>query len=129
MVDIVYRNFDWCIENESYPGSDISSASQICAVSLRWPSGNTDTCYGDSGGPLYKKDTGDKLQQFAITSFSYSGCAAYEGITWYVKVSWFKEGITKIIENSGNENYKSFAGDRTTFSSEDDEDPSPSMSP
>ncbi len=129
MADVVYRNFDWCIENEPFAGSDFSSSHQLCAVSLGWPSGNTDTCYGDSGGPLYKKHTGNKLHQFGITSFSYSGCATYEGITWYVRSAPFKEDIASIMQNSGHEDYQSFAGDRITLSQFGDETLLPSMDP
>lgn len=41
MVDVVYRNFDWCYDNEQYEG-DYSRSNQICAVSLGWPAGRTE---------------------------------------------------------------------------------------
>lgn len=41
MVDVVYRNFDWCYDNEMYEG-DYSRTNQLCAVSLGWPAGRTE---------------------------------------------------------------------------------------
>ncbi len=115
MVDVVYRSFDWCFEKEPYPSEYYSPNHQICAVSTGWPSGNTDTCYGDSGGPLYKKGTENKLYQIGITSFSNSGCAAYGGIPWYVKTIGFRENIMNIMKNESDPDFDSYLADRTNF--------------
>ena len=113
MVDVVYRDFDWCIKNEPYPGDDFSPLHQLCAVSVGWPSGNTDTCYGDSGGPLYQIGTGDDLHQVGITSFSNSGCATFSGIPWYIRTVSYRKDIVSIIETDDSPNFDSFSGDRT----------------
>lgn len=44
-------------------------------TSIRYPKGITDTCYGDSGGPLFEIDEEDAGEDDVITSFSFGKCA------------------------------------------------------
>jgi len=41
MVDVVYRKYDWCYDNEMYQGT-YSRYNQLCAVSVGWPAGRTE---------------------------------------------------------------------------------------
>ena len=67
-VNVVYRRFDWCRKNEESEGG-LSKACQICAIFVGYPEGNTQTCYGDSGRPLYKIRNAMRLQPIGVTSF------------------------------------------------------------
>lgn len=53
MTDVVYRDFAWCESNELVSPDYPSGERMLCAVSKDWPVATTDTCYGDSGGPLF----------------------------------------------------------------------------
>lgn len=118
MTDVVYREFPWCISNEKIANSPWHDGTypleerMLCAVSKDWPDGKTDTCYGDSGGPLFLKGTGNKLYQFAITSFSTTGCASYGGTPWYVNAWKYEWEVHQLIE--GNPTiFRSYHGDQS----------------
>lgn len=111
MVNVVYRKFNWCLRNEESDGA-YSKSQQICAVSIDFPEGKTDTCYGDSGGPLYKIRRDNKLFQIGITSFSNSGCAEPFGIPWYVRAQKYKRAIKKLMNGRSGPFY-SVPGDLT----------------
>lgn len=122
MTDVVFRRFDWCKSNELQDPLSPSGERMLCAVSKDWPVGATDTCYGDSGGPLFLKGTGDRLYQFAITSYSLTGCAVYAGIPWYVKVSKYYWEIRQVL--AGNSTvFKSYIGDQSQVQFEWDSPP------
>lgn len=102
-ASVIYRSYNWCYRNEyATPIKKfLNKRLQLCAVSVDYPEGKTDTCYGDSGGPLFisKKK---KLYQFAITSFSTTACASPGGTPWYGRVWGYKRGIMKILRRGSN---------------------------
>ncbi len=112
MVNVVYRKFNWCYDNEMYDGT-YSRDRQVCAVSTNFPEGETDTCYGDSGGPLYKIRRDNRLLQIGITSFSNSGCAESGGIPWYVKAAKYRRAVNRLIFQGRAGPFYSFEGDLT----------------
>lgn len=111
MVDVVYRKFSFCQANEP-TDNKYSQARLICAVSLGFPEGKTDTCYGDSGGPLYKIRSDDKLFQIGITSFANGACASYGNIPWYVRASAYSRAVRK-LKNGKAGPFFSINGDLT----------------
>ncbi|CAN8068688.1 unnamed protein product [Agarophyton chilense] len=77
--------------------------SHLCAVSIGWPiRGSTDTCAGDSGGPLFKFDKkARRIRQFALTSFGTSDCAAVGSVSWYTRLGAYVGDIHRnILGNS-----------------------------
>lgn len=80
---------------------------QICAVSSNSATGGpTDTCFGDSGGPLFiPKPSNQRSFQFAITSFATTfGCAKANTISWYTRVSFYG----RVIRQGQKRNYASW---------------------
>lgn len=64
----------------------------LCAVSVGFPKkGKTDTCTGDSGGPLFIGDEGtNTFFQIGITSFGASDICAQPGsVAWYTRISYY----------------------------------------
>jgi len=62
---------------------------------------------GDSGGPLYVKK-GRKLYQYAITSFSTSGCAEVGGTPWYVRASAYTANLKRIMDTGKDSKFKKY---------------------
>ena len=97
---VVVRPFDWCMKHEQHMEKNhvVAEKQHFCATSIRYPQGRTDTCYGDSGGPLfYVYSNSNKLHQLGVTSFSFSECAAPGSTPWYIKVVHFKQGIYNLV--------------------------------
>lgn len=67
-----------------------------------WP---TDTCLGDSGGPLFRERLdGSGSVQVAITSFATTfACAQPNTVSWYTRVSKFSGAIMQALENQFSE--------------------------
>lgn len=81
--------FNTCKDREHpYIRRFLGQNVMICAVSLGFPKvGRTDTCSGDSGGPLYIFDKRNGvMRQFGITSFGTSSCANPGAVTWYTRI-------------------------------------------
>ncbi|KAI0558769.1 kallikrein-11 isoform X2 [Gracilaria domingensis] len=76
--------------------------SHLCAVSVGWPvRASTDTCAGDSGGPLFRFDRGSrKIRQFALTSFGTSDCAAVGSVSWYTRIGTYVGDIHRNIQGN-----------------------------
>ncbi|PXF41054.1 Serine protease 30 [Gracilariopsis chorda] len=67
-ASVLYQEWDTCNEEAGYPIAN-SEKSEICYTSLKFPNkGKTGTCFGDSGGPITKKENGEYIQ-VGITSF------------------------------------------------------------
>lgn len=67
-------------------------AEMICAGDL--DDGGVDSCYGDSGGPLLRRDSRGRWLQVGIVSWGY-GCArrGYPGV--YTQLSTFSDTIVR----------------------------------
>ena len=113
MVDVVLRNYKWCQKNYPFMSSLSSKRRSFCATSLDWPVGKTGTCYGDRGGPLFEKRQDGQLHQFGVNSFSPFGCAAYEGLTWFIKPNKFESEIRKLMQKGKKGPFTKFDGDRS----------------
>ncbi|MDR7280465.1 S1 family peptidase [Catenuloplanes atrovinosus] len=75
--------------SSSYPGEIVNSA-MICAG---YSQGGTDTCKGDSGGPMFRATTsGGPLIQVGIVSWGY-GCARPNAPGVYTEVSTYASAI------------------------------------
>lgn len=100
MGTMVYRKFDWCYSEEQYlitKGPDYNESKLLCTVSTNWPNTETDTCSGDSGGPIFKRSNDSNLYQFALTSFATSKCGTQSSIAWNVRVIYFKREINRLM--------------------------------
>lgn len=98
---VLLKPFSVCAEREHpFFRKYLASWSHLCAVSIGWPTrGSTDTCAGDSGGPLFKLDRATKrIQQFGITAFGTSNCAAVGSVSWYTRVSTFMGDVHRNIQ-------------------------------
>lgn len=84
---------DYCSIDIRYP--DLVDANMVCATGVGF---STDTCYGDSGGPLAIQNEFGTWEVHGITSFG-SGCAEapYPGVYTEVEafVSWISPYILK----------------------------------
>ena len=91
------ESFDTCLT--ATPGvlrPFLEERKMMCAKSSTAAlNGPTDTCFGDSGGPLFIPGTRGKLPtQFAITSFATTFfCAQPNTVAWYTRVSHFHRAI------------------------------------
>lgn len=80
----------------------LRKSKTVCAVSMGYPDeGRTDTCYGDSGGPLFYRKNG-RLVQFATTSFSTSGCAEPGGHGYYTRLDTYESVLTAKVRDGEN---------------------------
>ena len=72
----------------------------VCAVSIGFPDvGITDTCFGDSGGPLFIGDRGtDSFLQIGITSSGPETCAKPGSNGWYTRVSYYYNQIQEALD-------------------------------
>lgn len=89
-TSLLLKPFALCADTEHpYFRQFLRNWAQVCAVSVGWPHvGQTDTCYGDSGGPLFHIDKAtNTIVQFGITSFGTSPCAAKGSVSWYTRVA------------------------------------------
>ena len=80
----------------------LSDEKLICAgSSSKGTNGPTDTCIGDSGGPLFRERSGNSRSvQVAITSLATTfACAQPNTRGWYTRVSEFYEAITQARNN------------------------------
>lgn len=74
----------------------LEDKNQVCAVpSATTLEGLTDTCRGDSGGPLFiRPNNTDSIFQFGLTSFANTQlCAQPETVAWYTRVSTQRRAI------------------------------------
>lgn len=69
--------------------SSLNAAEEICAGR---PEGRVDTCAGDSGGPLFRRDNNNAWIQVGITSWGH-GCARPNVPGVYTQVSRFATAI------------------------------------
>jgi secreted trypsin-like serine protease len=79
---------------DSRHDTGMNQETMLCAGSL---SGDRDSCFGDSGGPLYGDVNGQK-KLAGLVSWGPDGCAVkgYPGV--YVKLDYFKKWIEDTIE-------------------------------
>lgn len=70
--------------------SNLNSNEEICAGGL--PQGGVDTCGGDSGGPMFRRDNNNAWIQVGITSWGH-GCARPNVPGVYTEVSTFAAAI------------------------------------
>lgn len=91
-TNLMLKGFKTCANREPILfRRHLTDTTQICAVSEHWPKkGVTDTCFGDSGGPLFIYDKKrNAIVQFGITSFGTQGCATPGSVAWYTRVSHY----------------------------------------
>lgn len=110
-ASLIVKPFLACARREHpYFRQFLSAPIQVCAVSPGWPHiARTDTCYGDSGGPLFfnEKSSG-RILQFALTSFGTSTCAKVGSVTWYTRVFVYYTDIHKKIRGIDGRAWKGF---------------------
>lgn len=76
----------------AFPNHNFIPEEEICAGYLG--EGKIDSCYGDSGTPMFRKDENDKWVQVGIVSWSI-GCARAEYPGVYTEVGAFADEIKK----------------------------------
>jgi secreted trypsin-like serine protease len=97
-VNVSVISFEDCNDSNSYPG-EIDDASMICAGDSN---GGKDTCYGDSGGPLFIAGSSAATDlQIGLTVFG-NGCGLINYPTVYSRVSYFKKWIQENICKHSN---------------------------
>ncbi|KAI0558784.1 chymotrypsin-like elastase family member 2A [Gracilaria domingensis] len=96
---VIVQAFDICYDRETRSIREVlDEKAQVCATSMGFPrKGVTDTCYGDSGGPLFYENKNNTLTQFGSTSFSTGGCAEVGGVAWYARLSRYESAIRKVL--------------------------------
>ncbi|PXF45820.1 hypothetical protein BWQ96_04432 [Gracilariopsis chorda] len=100
---VLLKPFSVCVDREHpFFRKYLKLWSHLCAVSVGWPTrGSTDTCAGDSGGPLFKFDRDTRrIRQFGITSFGTSDCAEAGSVSWYTRVSTFIGDVHRNIRRN-----------------------------
>ncbi|CAN8065595.1 unnamed protein product [Agarophyton chilense] len=105
---VVTQAFDSCFERETWSIQEVLDEEvQICATSIGFPRrGVTDTCYGDSGGPLFYENKNKTIVQFASTSFSTGGCAEVGGVAWYSRLSRYEVAIAKVVDGRFDSDFR-----------------------
>ncbi|MFK8077989.1 MAG: serine protease [Granulosicoccus sp.] len=92
-----------CNSSESYQG--MIAETQVCAG---FRQGGIDSCVGDSGGPLYIFNNGQKVQ-VGITSFG-NGCGLPNFYGVYTNVSSFLPWMNNYVAVSGNDSQEANIG-------------------
>ncbi len=111
MADLRYRNFDFCWENFADGDTSYMSSHQFCAVSVTYPEDSTDSCYGDSGGPIYLVRKGNQPLQIGITSHGDGACGEDGGASWYVRARKFRRAIFKLTSKGKYSAFYRYTGD------------------
>jgi secreted trypsin-like serine protease len=88
---------DATCNSASYYNGDVIAAQQICAG---YAAGGVDTCSGDSGGPMFRRDANNAWIQVGITSWG-EGCARANKPGVYTQVSNFASVIAAAAANLG----------------------------
>lgn len=103
-TELQVKAFEVCREVERFDWRRfLADEGMICAVSVGWPHrGETDTCYGDSGGPLYVVREG-RLIQLGVTSFGTGGCAEEGTVAWYMRVAMYRAAIRRRMVGNGTD--------------------------
>lgn len=92
-AEVPIADFDTCVSNYALVGIDIS-LNMLCAG---YDHGGTDTCAGDSGGPLLVPSfSGEGWDQVGIVSFGIS-CAQPKYFGIYTRVSRYHDFISNVI--------------------------------
>ena len=79
--------------DEVYPGQE--SESEICAGDMA--NGGVDSCWSDSGGPLFRRDDEGEWIQVGIVSHSRTpSCGLPGSPSVYTEVSTFHDEIAKV---------------------------------
>lgn len=100
MTRLLLAPYEVCKPREQgYMRPYLSKPLMICAVSLGFPKlGRTDTCSGDSGGPLYFYDPRiHRIKQVGITSFGTFPCAYPGSVAWYTRIGTYYPAIMQNI--------------------------------
>lgn len=94
------RGFTECVEHEQPAWRRwLSEQAMLCATGVGWPlQAATDTCYGDSGGPLYVTNNGS-IVQLGITSWASAGCAQKGAVAWYTRVATYKHAVDRLVRH------------------------------
>lgn len=102
MADVVVMDLEACaIEESAGIARFLRVERTVCAVARGFPDrGDTDTCYGDSGGPLFERKR-DRSVQFAITSFSTSFCGEKGGRAYYSRLDVYRNAIRNGVRGDG----------------------------
>lgn len=80
--------FGRCYKEYPYNRKFKFKTQVLCATTPDFPnSGNSDTCKGDSGGPLYTKSESNLIQH-GITSLG-TECGKPDSISWYVNLKTY----------------------------------------
>ncbi|MGW2522938.1 S1 family peptidase [Streptomyces sp. NPDC001617] len=75
-------------------GDRLLAKDDICAG---YPQGGVDTCSGDSGGPMFRKDDAGRWVEVGITSWG-DGCARPGAPGIYTQVSTFASAIARAAD-------------------------------
>lgn len=76
----------------------VHKSSMICTTSPIIARGRKDTCGGDSGGPLYKKNARGEMFLFGLTSWGAASCGSPNRPSWYTKVRRYRKKIETHIK-------------------------------
>lgn len=104
------RDVDACARQErSRIATFLERDTMVCAVAKGWPNvADTDTCYGDSGGPLFLQGR-PSGRQFAITSFSTGTCGQVGGRAYYGRLDRFERALRKVVRGRGRGRWRRIA--------------------
>lgn len=98
-VELRHRTFQLCkkLEDKRYKAM-ADRQTMICASSPVIKKGGKDTCGGDSGGPLYKKNEKGQMFVFGLTSWGDLECGRPNRGSWYTKVRRYRKKINRHIK-------------------------------
>ena len=110
MADLRYKSFDFCFDKFADGDTSYKEQYQFCAVSATYPEDSTDSCYGDSGGPIYLISNGGKLRQIGITSHGDGECGSDGGASWYVRAVKYKRTLYRLMSKGKHGAFYRFTG-------------------
>lgn len=100
-VPLKTESFEVCKARTGYPVS-LEEEEAFCALPSESENGLRDICLGDSGGPLYTRNSdGERVFQFGIISFANTiQCAQPNSINWNTRISHFYRDIVQGLNNN-----------------------------
>ncbi|CAN8075973.1 unnamed protein product [Agarophyton chilense] len=105
-TDVLFQRWSVCDEELGFSGAN-NRRREFCYTSLDFPDkGRTGTCFGDSGGPILKREHG-QFQQIGITSYFYGDrCNSAGAVMVAMNLSSYKKMIRRKVRRNRNRGWR-----------------------
>lgn len=103
VTTLIKRRYQFCARLNNFKPTH--APFKMCATPPDLRRGGRGSCFGDSGGPLFKRAKGGRIRLFGIESYISGDCAAPSTINYFTRIVFYLVDIKRALKGKFNSNW------------------------